>query len=86
MTRVIEREPVAAATIISIAGYLLAILLTVGVIGGDANTALMDAIRTLAPGAAVVLNLALTWLARARVTPLADPRMADGRPAVLLRE
>lgn len=84
MNDIVRREPLAAAMIVRIAGYLLAILVVVGIVTAEQQSALLDLVSVLAPGAALLLDLILGWMARARVTPLADPRTAEGRPAVIV--
>ena len=78
----IEREPVAAAMVARLAGYLVAMLVVVGVVTSEQETALLEIIGVLAPGAALLLDLVLGWLVRMQVTPSADPRDNEGRRLV----
>lgn len=74
----LQREPVLAAMIVRIVGYLVAILVVVGVVSAEQETALLDAAAILAPGAALLLDAILGLLTRNLVTPVADPRNDAG--------
>jgi hypothetical protein len=84
MKPITEREPLAAAMIVRIVGYLVAILVVVGAVTAEQQTALLDLATILAPAAALLLDLIAGLMARARVTPMADPRTEDGRAAVIV--
>ena len=78
MKTFLTNEPVMAATIARVAGYIVAILVVVGVVNAEQETALLSAIGTLAPVAALLLDAVLAWFARSKVTPVANPHDDDG--------
>jgi len=80
----LTREPVLEGTILSVVGYLVAILVVAGVVGSETETALLNVAAALAPAAAVLLNLALGLIARRQVTPMASPRTMEGEEAMIV--
>ena len=80
MKTFLTNEPVMAATIARVAGYIVAILVVVGVVTAEQETALLSAIGTIAPVAALLLDAVLAWFARSKVTPVANPFDDDGNP------
>jgi hypothetical protein len=80
MKTFLTNEPVLATTIARVAGYLVAILVVAGVVTAEQETALLNAIGTIAPVAALLLDAVLAWFARSKVTPVANPFDDDGNP------
>ena len=78
MKTFLTNEPVLATTIARVAGYLVAILVVVGVVNADQEVALLNGIAAVAPVAALLLDALLAWFARSKVTPVANPHDDDG--------
>ena len=73
-----DRQPL--ATVAIPAGLVLALL---GLAGISLTTEQADALVYILTAAAPVISAVATWLiGRGKVTPVADPRDADGTPLV----
>jgi len=71
-----DSEPVLTAAVKAFVASVIAIAVALGVpIDDELRSALLALIGT----GGTLLGILLAWRARARVTPLADPRDDDGR-------
>jgi hypothetical protein len=74
------REPLfQKATVVTIVGSVVALLAAFGV---HVRPELADAAIQLGTIALLLLPIVTAWVARRHVTPIADPRAADGTPLV----
>ena len=81
-----RREYAMGAGVITAVVSFLAMAMALGWVDlSDSQLASIEAfLKAAVPVLAVIVPLVLNWLVRQRVTPMNDPRTADGRPAVIV--
>jgi hypothetical protein len=90
MKHFIRFNPIVAGDIVKVAAWLLALLVTAGLVSADNEAEINALIVSLAPVAAMLFNAAIAWLQREYVTPwqvdnplvnyTAPPVVVDGEP------
>jgi len=74
-----DSEPVLTA---AVKAFVASVIATAVALGVPVDDELRSALLALIGTGGTLLGILLAWRARARVTPLADPRDGDGRPLV----
>lgn len=69
MKHFIRFNPIVAGDIIKVAAWLLALLVTAGLVSADNEAEINALIVSLAPVAAMLFNAAIAWIQREYVTP-----------------
>jgi hypothetical protein len=77
-----KREPVMTAAIV--AGLVMAVALGWVNLSGEQIGSIENFLNIAEPLVVLAVPVIMAWIARQKVTPMSDPRTADGKPAVIV--